>query len=149
MTGEATTGFIYALVGPNGIRYIGRAKNARKRYSEHKRAAKDARAGRARGLRIAWNYPSVENWWASLEEDPEMVILEEPSVEALASREAEIIAEYLAAGHPLTNRSPPIVMIIGPKVPRDDPDLDRIILTEIRSGKPFREARPPLAGFDD
>jgi len=149
MTEKAATGFIYALVGPNGIRYIGQAKNARRRYSQHKRAAQDAREGRARGQRIVWNYVSVENWWASLEEDPEMVILEEPPVEALASREAEIIAEYMAAGHPLANRSPLMVRIIGPEVPRDDPDLDRIILAEIRSGKPFREARPPLASFDD
>ncbi len=109
MTDKPATGSIYALVGPNGIRYIGQAKNARRRYSQHKRAAQEAREGRARGQRIAWNDVSVENWWASLEEDPEMVILEEPPVEALASREAETIAEYMAAGHPLTNRSPLMV----------------------------------------
>lgn len=66
-----------------------------------------------------------------------MVILEETPVEALASRQAEIMVEYMAAGHPLANRSPLMVRIIGPEVPRDDPDLDRIILAEIRYGKPF------------
>jgi hypothetical protein len=149
VTTESATGFIYALVGPNGIRYIGQATNARRRFSQHKRDAKEARVGRSRGQRIAWNYVSVQNWWASLEEDPEMVILEEPPVEALASREAEIIAEYMAAGHPLTNRAPLVTVIIGPDAPRDDPALDRIILAEIRSGKPYLEAKPPLAGFDD
>ena len=150
MTRETTTGFIYALVGPNGIRYIGRTnRDPGQRYREHKESADAAREGRARGWKIAWNYVNVHNWWASLDEDPEMVILEEPPLEVLDSREEQIIAEYAAAGHPLTNRAPLMVGVLGPEVPRDDPALDRIILAEIRSGKPYHEARPPMPGFDE
>ncbi len=150
MTRETTTGFIYALVGPNGIRYIGRTtRDPQRRYQEHREWADATREGRARGWRIAWNSVNVRNWWASLEEDPEMVILEEPPLEALEAREEQIIAEYMAAGHPLTNRAPLGMRIMGPEFPRDDPALDRIILAEIRSGKPYREARPPMPGFDE
>lgn len=94
MTTESATGFVYALVGPNGIRYIGRAIDPRRRYSQHKRAAAETRESRARGHRIAWNYVDVYNWWASLEEDPEMVILDEAPFDVLESREQEIIAAY-------------------------------------------------------
>lgn len=44
-----------------------------------------------------------------------------------------------------------MVTILGtdPQAPPASPESDRIILAEIRSGKPYSEARPPLAGFDD
>ena len=152
LTTEATTGFIYALVGPNGIRYIGRTnRDPHRRYLEHKQWADGARDGRARGWKIAWNYVNVHNWWASLDEDPELVILEEPPLEMIESREQEVIAAYRADGHDLTNRQALMVAILGtdPQAPPASPESDRIILAEIRSGKPFSEARPPMPGFDD
>ena len=49
-------GYIFALVGPNGIRCIGRTdRDPRRRYKEHKRRANEARECRAWGLRVAWN----------------------------------------------------------------------------------------------
>jgi hypothetical protein len=150
MSDAPKTGYIYALAGPNGIRYIGRTLRAPgQRYSQHKRKANEARDGRARGWRISWNYVSVYNWWASLEEDPEMVILEEPPAEELEGREQTLLDEYAAAGHPLTNRDPAVVNILGPQIERNAEELDRIILAEIRSGKPNQDKKPPLAGFDD
>jgi hypothetical protein len=92
---------------------------------------------------------NVHNWWASLEEDPELVILEEPPLEMIEFREDGLIAEYTAARNPLTNRDALKVSITGPNVRHESAALDRIILAEIRSGKPYREARPPMPGFDD
>ncbi len=150
MTRETATGFIYALVGPNGIRYIGRTdRDPHQRYLEHRRWADAARNGRARGLKIAWNYVNVHNWWASLDEDPELVVLEEPTLETIQSREDEIIAAYVAAGHPLTNNEAATHAYSYALFSANKTDADRVVLAEIRSGKPYREARPPLPGFDE
>lgn len=150
MTDAPTTGYIYALAGPNGIRYIGRTlRDPRQRYGQHRRKADAARDGRARGWLTSWNYVSVANWWASLETEPSMIILEKVPTDELEAREQAVLDEYAAAGHPLANRDPPGVDIAGPQIARNAEDLDRVILTEIRSGTPNQDKRPPLAGFDD
>jgi hypothetical protein len=92
---------------------------------------------------------NVHNWWASLDEDPELVVLDEPTLETIQAREEEIIAAYVAAGHPLTNAEAPthaysIALFSAPRT-----DADRVVLAEIRSGPPSRDARPPMPGFDD
>jgi hypothetical protein len=150
MTETAATGFIYALVGPSGIRYIGRTdRDPYQRYREHRRWADAARKGRARGLELAWNYVSVDNWWASLEEDPELVVLEEPTLATIQSRHEDIIAAYIAAGHPLTNTEAATHAYSAALFSTDRSHANRVVLAEIRSGTPYREARPPLPGFDD
>ena len=150
VTGATGTGFIYALVGPNGIRYIGRTdRDPHQRYLEHRRWADAARRGRARGLKTAWNYVNVHNWWASLDEDPELVVLEEPTLATIQSREEEIIADYVAAGHPLTNTEAATHAYSMALFSTDRTDANRVVLAEIRSGTPYREAKPPLPGFDD
>ncbi len=150
ITRQSKTGFIYALVGPNGIRYIGRTdRDPQQRYLEHKRWADAARNGRARGLKVAWNYVNVHNWWASLDEDPELVVLEEPTLETIQAREEDIIAAYVRAGHPLTNNEAPTHAYSIALFSTDRTDADRVVLTEIRSGTPYRDARPPMPGFDE
>lgn len=87
-----STGFIYGLVGPDGLRYVGQTRRRlRDRYRAHERDME-------RGSQLR-----VHRWWRKLEKGPEIVVLEECEAERLDEREIAWISELRASGHRLCN----------------------------------------------
>jgi hypothetical protein len=94
------TGFIYALAGTDGIRYVGKTEQtaARPRQSLARRYNQHRYSARGGAIR-------VYKWWRSQSAEPRMIVLEVCDAADVAERECAWIRFYRLAGARLTNHT--------------------------------------------
>ena len=83
--------YIYALIGPDGVRYIGQTRNTRQRLADHLGAVRKGGAS------------PVAAWISSLPSPPAIMVLESVPASQSNTRERAVIAQHRAAGVDLLN----------------------------------------------